>query len=261
MSTNGKVKIYKNPERSRTTTYTPYVPQYQQLGVEPEEYRSPLTPGYNIPKPSPGSKDNPRTPRAHIRQQPYAEAVPSPIGRGKGPIPNVGNNMEQTWSGVDGEIVDDISGVDPDRPMVDNNEFVSAAALGLPDDSDMEEELPALDEAMNPPRKKFTTQSHNVPEYEESVSEETEKSFLTENELQNALKEEYTTTVIKQLEEEDYLLLVSGTVVCSGPSEYIQEQTRSMVFGEHEWYHGNPVSVDDIIVLKRIKIKVGVFLE
>jgi hypothetical protein len=259
MSTNGKVKIYKNPERKRTVSYKPYVPQYQQLGVEPEEYKSPLSPGYSIPKPAPGSSVNPRAPRAHIRrQQPYAEAVPSPIGRGKGPIPNVGNNMEQTWSGVDGEIIDDISGVDPDQPMVDNNEFVSAASLGLPDDSVMEVEddeseqepeevLPELDEVANPPHKKFRA--------------DYEKSFLTENELQNALKEEYTTTVLKQLEEEEFLLLVDGAVICSGPADYIQEQTRAMVFGEHDLYHGNPVPVDDIVVLKRVKIKVGVFLE
>jgi hypothetical protein len=255
MSTNGKVKVYKNPERQRTVAYKPYVPQYQQMGVEPEEYRSPLAPGYSIPKPAPGSKDNPRAPRAHIRrQQPYAEAVPSPIGRGKGPIPNVGNNMEQTWSSVDGEIIDDIS-VDTSQPMVDNNEFVSAAALGLPEDSvleiqeeevEPEEELPTLDEVANPPPKKFTSE---------------EKTFLTENELHNALKEEYTTTVLKQLEEEEFLLLVNGDAVCSGPSDYIQEQTRAMVFGEHELYHGNPVPVDDIVVLKRVKIKVGVFLE
>lgn len=259
-STNGKVKVYKNPDRNRTVAYKPYVPQYQQMGVEPEEYRSPLAPGYNIPKPAPGSTDNPRAPRAHVRrQQPYAEAVPSPIGRGKGPIPNVGNNMEQTWSSVDGDIIDDISHVNPDQPMVDNNEYVSAAAFGLPDDSvleisdeeeadESEEELPELDEAANPPRKQFTSDSE-------------EKSFLTENELQNALKEEYTTTVLKQLEEDEFLILVNGAAICSGPADYIQEQTRAMVFGEHELYHGNPVPVDDIIVLKRVKVKVGVFLE
>ena len=238
MSTT-KVKIYKNSERNKTTTHKPYVPQYQVIGVEPSEYKSPLAPGFKLARPAPGSTDNPRATRPHIRQQPYAEAVSSPIGRGRGPIPNVGNNMEQTWSGVDGEIVDDISeSLDPNQPMVDNNEFVSANALGLTDDTEYEEEV------VLPPSK-----------------EEPTKNFLTENILQNALQEEYFSTLIKQLDEEEYCLLVEGSAVCSGPADYIQEQTRSLVFGEHELYNGNPVSVDDIIVIKRVKIKVGVFLD
>lgn len=233
-----KVKVYKNPERNKVSTHKPYVPQYQVIGAEPSEYKSPLAPGFKIPRPAPGSTDNPRAARPHIRQQPYAESVPSPIGRGRGPIPNVGNNMEQTWSGVDGEIVDDISeSLDPNQPMVDNNEFVSANALGLADDTEYEE-------VVLPPAK-----------------EEPTKNFLTENILQNALQEEYFSTLIKQLDEEEYCLLVEGSAVCSGPADYIQEQTRSLVFGEHELYNGNPVSVDDIIVIKRVKIKVGVFLD
>ena len=69
-----------------------------------------MSPGYatKFVKPQPLPKDNPRAKRPLIRPQPYAEAVPSPVGRGRGLLPNVGNNLEQTWSGVDGEIVDDL---------------------------------------------------------------------------------------------------------------------------------------------------------
>ncbi len=247
MSTDKKVKVYKNPARNRPETHKQYVPQYQLMGVEPEEYKSPLSAGYKPDVAAP-STDNPRAPRAVVRQ-PYAEAVSSPIGRGRGLLPNVGNNMEQTWSGVDA-VIDDLT-VEQDQAMVDNNEYVSAAALGLPEE--MEEEiLPQLDEVANPPRKFFSKQPVEQPE---------EKSFLTKDELENALSEEYLSTVIKQLEEEDYLLLVSGQAICSGPEEYVQEQTRLLIFGEHDLYGGNPVSVDDIVVIKRAKIKVGVFLE
>lgn len=237
MSTNVKVKIYKNPDRNRVVAHKPYVPQYQQMGVEPEEYKSPLAPGFNIPiVQKPTSKDNPRLKRAPVRQ-PYAEAVTSPVGRGKGLIPNVGNNMEHTWAGVDSEIIDDLSGEDIDlnRPMIDNNEYVSAAALG---------------DSVNITLEEMLSDNHE-PEV---------KGFLTENELQDALKNEYLTAVVKKLEEEEYLLLVDGESICSGSSDYIQEQTRLLVFGEHELYNKNPVSVDDIIVLKKVSIKVGVFL-
>ena len=57
------------------------------------------------------------------------------------------------------------------------------------------------------------------------------------------------------------MLLVSGEPVCSGPIEYVQEEARNLVFGEHPLYNNNPVSVDDIIVIKRVQLKVGVFLE
>jgi hypothetical protein len=249
MSTTGKVKVYKNPDRNRAVAHTPYVPQYQVIGVEPTEYKSPTASGFNVPKVSSGSKDNPRMKRAPIRQ-PYAEAVISPVGRGKGPVPNVGNNMEHTWSGVDSEIIDDLSGfdIDPNHHMIDNNDYVSAVALGLPEDSTSKfEELPVLDEVENPPNKQFT---------KESV-----KGFLSENELQDALKNEYLTAIVKQLDEEEYLLLVDGESICSGSLDYIQEQTRLLVFGEHEIYNKNPVSVDDIIVLKKVAIKIGVFLD
>lgn len=234
MSTNGKIKIYKNPARNRPEARKPYVPQYQLMGVEPEEYKSPLAPGYHIAK-SPGSKDNPRAPRPVIRQ-PYAETVNSPIGRGRGPLPNVGNNVEQTWSSVDGEIVDDMAlDADPSHSMVDNNEFVTNEALGLPEEEVVEEELP------------------------EPQAQDT--SFLPENVLQEALNNEILYKVLADLEEDTYLLLVSGDVVCSGPLDFIQDTTRELVFGEHELTHGNPVSVDDIVVIKRVKVKVGVFLE
>jgi len=241
MSTDKKVKIYKNPARNRPEVHKQYVPQYQLLGIEPEEYKRPLSPGCQ-PVVAMPSTNNPRTPKAVIRQ-PYAESVPSIIGRGLGLLPNVGNNMEQTWSGVDSELVIDDISVDLNQHMYDNNELVSAVALGLPEEAPLN-----LDEVANTSRKQFTKQ-------------EELKSFLTKNELEDVISNEYLLTVLKQLEEEDYLLLVSGQAICSGPKEYIQEQTRLLIFGEHELYDNNPVSVDDIVVIKKAKIKVGVFLE
>ena len=130
--TDGKTKTYKHPERGKPANYKPYVPQYQVHGKEPSEYHGAVVPN-GLPAASP-STDNPRLKRAPVRQ-PYAPPATSPIGRGRGPIPNVGNNMEQTWSssGVDGDIVDDLSGevLDPNHPMVDNNEFATDQALGF----------------------------------------------------------------------------------------------------------------------------------
>lgn len=265
MST-GKTKIYKNPARKTApSSLKPYVPQYQLLGVEPEEYHSPTSSGYRIENAAksavkaPLSKDNPRASRPLIRQ-PYAESTSSPVGRGKGPLPNVGNNMEQTWSSVDGEIIDDLSDtpMEPEKQMIDNNDFVSPAALGLPEDALIPEED---DMEIIDGEEGWTGQ---VKEEEEEIEPEigaSPKTFLTEDELQNALKDELFSEIVNQLKEEDYLLLVGSTAICSGPLEDVQEQARGLVFGEHPLCDGEPVPVDDIVVIKRVKIKVGLFLE
>jgi hypothetical protein len=246
-----KVKLYKNPSRNKSNKIKPYVPEYQLRDVEPTEMHPKDASGALIlGRKAPLSKDNPRAPRPLMRQ-PYAETVSSPVGRGKGLLPNVGNNIEQTWSSVDGDLIDDIQ-LDPDHPLIDNNEFVSPAALGLPedfDDGDIVEGLEEEDLVKHQPN--FTLEDQEVEE----------KSFITENELQDALKEEHLSSVLQNLEEDDYLLIVGDSSICSGPLNEVQEQARGFVFGEHPLCDGNPVPIDDIVVLKRIKVKIGLFLE
>lgn len=227
-----KIKIYKNKERGKTEVRKNYVPQYQMMGIEPEEIKSAVVPGARVSESQPITNDNPRTRRVGIRQ-PYADPVPSPVGGSRGPVPNVGNNMEHMWSSVDGEIIDDLD-VDSDRPMVDNNDYVSDEALGLPQRPPSREELPSLDEMIHPPVRKFV---------EETVDADDANS------------------VISKLSEGDYLLMVGGVSVCSGPAEEVQEQARLLVFGDHELCDGNPIPVDDIVVIKRVPIKIGLFLE
>ena len=254
-NTTGKVKFYKNPSRNKPNDLKPYVPQYQLLGLEPEEFHGKteaIAPV--LSRKSPLSRDNPRAPRPLI-QQPYAAPLPSPIGRGRGLLPNVGNNMEQTWSSVDGDVIDDIN-LDQDKKMLDNNEFVSAAALGFPEEELMEVEEEDLPE---PQASSTFPVDDNLEETEELRTKF--RSFLTKDELQNALKEEYLSAVLQNLEEEEYLLVVNGSSVCSGPLTEVQEQTRSLVFGEHPLCGGNPMPIDDIIIVKRVKIKIGLFLE
>jgi len=239
MSDNLKVKTYRNRNRQAPEKYAPYTPQYQVLGVDPEEYKSAVVPeSTQIAVPREVAQ---RSRKVGMRQ-PYAESVPSPVGRGRGPIPNVGNNVEHTWSSVDGDIVDDLDGqaLDPNHPMVDNNDYVSNVALGIP-----QENLPMLDERNNPPRKKF-------------VQQEVQRSFEAKP-VQPVSEDLFP--IVADLEDGAYLLLVEGVSVCSGPKEEIEEQARALVFGEHEMCDGNPVAEEDIIIIKRITIKVGLFLE
>lgn len=237
--TDSKIKLIKNPDRNKPAVHKPYVPQYQVHGREPQEYNGgAVVPGHQTARPQPLPSDNPRAKRAPVRQ-PYAEALPSPIGRGRGPIPNVGNNMEQSWSGVDGELVDDLSGeeIDQNQQMIDNNEYMSDAALGF------QNGITAADIAPN-----YTVYP---PQAIEQEVQATHKPADPDDLL----------PVLMGLDDDAYLLIVAGVPMCSGPKEEIEDQARALVFGEHELSDGNPVPVDDIVILKRVKVKVGLFLE
>jgi hypothetical protein len=237
--TNGKVKLYRNPSRTQPEPYKPYVPQYQVHGKEPQEYQGAIVPGgIAVARPTALPSDNPRARRAPVRQ-PYAETTVSPIGRGRGPVPNVGNNMEHSWSSVDGDIVDDLSNIeiDANHQMIDNNDFLSDQAFGF------QNGLNASDIKHN-----FTQLPPLGLEQEvEAVHQPADSDDLS--------------SILADLTDEDYLLIVNGVPVCSGPKEEIEDQARALVFGEHAMCDGNPVPVDDIVILKRVKVKVGLFLE
>ncbi len=105
-----------------TQNYIDNTPNYKKLNVKPTD----MVPGGGVQfVVSQGSKQNPRE-RAvpKTRTVPFAEIITDdsfPIG--VGPVPNIGNNIEHTWAGVDHDIIDDI-GLDANTPMIDNNDYV-----------------------------------------------------------------------------------------------------------------------------------------
>lgn len=235
---NEKIKTYKNIARNATSDYKPYVPQYQVLGVEPGEYKSAVLPDNTKVADKP-QEDNPRQRKA-IMRQPYAESTPSPVGRGKGPIPNVGNNMEHMWSSVDGEIIDDLSNgdqLDSNHAMIDNNYFVSSAALG------------------------FNSEELSVEAEQLQVEQPFNKGFSESQIVSSPSSEDDLFPIVRDLEEGSYLLIVNGVPVCSGPKEEIEEQAKSFIFGEHEMCGGAPIPDSDLVIVKRIPIKIGLFIE
>lgn len=67
--------------------------------------------------------------------------------------------------------------------------------------------------------------------------------------------------VLASLEEDEYILMVGDVALCSGFLLDIQEQAKLLVFGDHEYSQGNPVPEESLLILKRAKIKVGLFIE
>lgn len=237
-------KIYRHPGRNVVETYTPYVPQYQVEGIEPPKYQGAIIPvGTQIAKSEPLPLDNPRRRRA-----PFATTIPSPTEPSRGPVPNVGNNMEHSWSSVDGQIVDDLTGeaIDGDQQMIDNNDEMSAEALGYQSGFTAANLQPQM--KMRPPI---------MVETEASVDEDVVPYQATSNDGAT----DDLLSILTDLTEDSYLLLASGVPICSGPKDEIEDQARALVFGEHEICDGNPVPPDDIVILRRVQVKMGLFLE
>ena len=202
----GRVKLYKNSERNVDTAHQPYVPQYQLMGLDPEEYKSSSIPSdTSIAK---GSEINPRDKKPPVRPL-LQDSVKN------NSIPNVGHNRDFTWSGVDDQLVDDLEDVEIMSPMIDNNDYVSDDALGVSSNSSKNE-------------------THKKVDYASDFS---------------------------SIKENEYVLIINETIICSGELSVVESQVRDLVFGDHELCDGHPIPVQELIVMKRVPIKIGVFLE
>jgi hypothetical protein len=228
-----EVKLYKNPERNKQKAYKPYIPNYQLLGAEPTKYPggSVVVNGVVAPKPEPLPLDNPRAKRPLFRPEPDPQAtVVIPASFGHAPLPNIGNNAEQVWSSIDGKIIDDVSSNIEDNQIIDNNDFVTDQAFGFRNGPT----------AQDLPQDQFKPQQFTIETQEQKTS---------------------LIQIINDLDYDNYLLIVSGEPICSGPQEEIEEQARLFAFGEHETCDNVPVPLEEILVIKKAKIRVGLFVE
>lgn len=239
--TDGKIKVYKHPDRNKVANYKPYIPQYQIHGKDPGEHRNIVVPtGHPVAIPS---TDNPRAKKPMIRQSYATESVP-PIGRGRSSVPNVGNNMDHIWSssGVD-TITDDFPDelIDDSNPMIDNNEFVTERAMGF----------------------QVGVNANEIQNNTSNGQVIIEKDLDAPNHLsiEDSIQSDDLLPILASLTNNVFLLIVSGVPLCSGPKTEIEDQARALVFGEHEMCEGNPIPVDDILIIKRVEVKVGLFLE
>lgn len=236
-----KIKTYKNHNRGGNVDYKPYVPQYQIEGIEPSIYSSAIVPdNTKIAKPDPLPPDNPRAKRSPIRQQVYSNIRPKSYHMDK--IINVGNNMEHVWSNSVEDIQNDFDvesdeGVDLSKPMIDNNEYYTDEALKF---------------------QSGVTASEILKDHENGKVEFEQEP---EEYLKSQDRDSDLFSIISDLSDSLYLLIVNGTSVCSGPQEEIEEQARALVFGEHQMCGGNPTPIEDIVIVKKVKMKIGLFLE
>jgi len=58
----------------------------------------------------------------------------------------------------------------------------------------------------------------------------------------------------------EYILMVAGKIIDTGSLESIEATARAILYGENESFQ-EEVKVDDIVVLKRVGINVGIFID
>ena len=238
---NQKVKLYKNPERDIPEDYIPQLPAYQEMGIQPipselmSDSKS-IKPSVNMPVVLKTDKPKRKVKKSMVRQD-YAEITSPHSDMGRSSSPNVGNNFEHTWTYIESDEMDDEliladEKIDPNQPLIDNNDYVN-----IP--SDITDDM----------LKKVKSKNYlNQQDLSKIIEDEKDNDNLV-----NALKENL-------IEENQYVILVDGNIFNIGNVEEVQEIVKELVFGEHELCNGKPIPVNNIVVIKRVKINVGVFL-
>lgn len=59
----------------------------------------------------------------------------------------------------------------------------------------------------------------------------------------------------------DYILMVFGKLISSGTQQEIQDKVRDIMYGDDKSFSGLEVNSEDIVVLKRMPIKIGIFID
>lgn len=63
------------------------------------------------------------------------------------------------------------------------------------------------------------------------------------------------------VDRNDFYLFVKDQFIRSGSLELIENEVKELVFGDHVLCENNNITENDIVVLKKVNIKIGVFLE
>jgi hypothetical protein len=61
-------------------------------------------------------------------------------------------------------------------------------------------------------------------------------------------------------ETNEYILMVFGKIVLSGAGPIIENKVKAIIYGEDKEFNDLNVNIDDIVILKRMPIKIGVFI-
>lgn len=258
MSDNKKTFYQRNPARQEKEHRAPYRPQWEEMEVEPvpfPQFRVPATKNQSVPSMIFGQTKR---------------GIPTP--------PNVGSiDTFQNFSPGQPEereiMVPDFSQgfrgqqIDPNASMIDNNDFLSDAAMRQ--EGDWERESPRFHPNQGQVRvvdvpdvqssdKDFDASSRMVREGKLPVEIPQRRTKVVsggKNEMDDAL------FILNSLDPDQFFLFVKGKPLCSAPLKEIEEEINALIFGNHSLFEGERVEQEEILVVKKVPLKVGVFLD
>lgn len=74
-------------------------------------------------------------------------------------------------------------------------------------------------------------------------------------------RKEHPKTKKDPLKIGECILMIDGKIILTGSMEEVLKEARSILYGENEQFESAVIAIDDIIILKRMNLKVGVFLD
>jgi hypothetical protein len=77
----------------------------------------------------------------------------------------------------------------------------------------------------------------------------------------NSAQEENKKDPISLKSDEKYILLAKEEILLVGSLMAVEEEVRKIFYKEHQIKKYNKISVEDLVVLKKMKIKIGIFVE
>lgn len=60
---------------------------------------------------------------------------------------------------------------------------------------------------------------------------------------------------------DNYVIIINNEIFFVGTLNDVEKEIRSIFYGEHPICKSDNITIDDVIVLKKMKIKIGVFVE
>lgn len=88
-----------------------------------------------------------------------------------------------------------------------------------------------------------------------------EEATMSNRSVSQEKTTETKSTIQGQPQVGEYILLVFGKIVHTGKLNEVEGISRAILYGENEQFIGTEVKVDDIVVLKRVGINVGIFID
>jgi len=111
--------------------------------------------------------------------------------------------------------------------------------------------------------------SPSIPDFPNAKSDNDEASFSPQgtyipnvgNNMEHAWVQDSSNDLKLKNKEDKFVLLAKEEIIAIGSLEEIEDQIRKIFYKEHVNKKYNLLSIDDLTVFKKMKIKVGVFVE